>query len=258
MDLGALVVDTQWTAGYLAATIRIGAFVVASPFIARRVGLPGRVVFVLAMSLFLAAPVDRALDVAALVEMAVANVVVGVLLGFLTGLALNAFAVAGSLIDVSSGLAIGAVFDPLTGAQSSAFERLFDRTAVVIFFLVGGDRVLVAGLDASTRAVPLGRSVDVASALSGVMVEQLVLLFLAGLEIAAPALAALFLAELVLGLSSRLLPQANVFLVGLPAKYLLAMAMGAAVLIAFPTTVRWLVEQVETAFLVGLEGIRAG
>ena len=43
-------------------------------------------------------------------------------------------------------------------------------------------------------------------------------MLVAAVEMAMPALAALFVAEVVLGIASRFAPQANIFLLGLPAK----------------------------------------
>jgi flagellar biosynthesis protein FliR len=253
-----LVIDTSWTAGYLAAMVRIGAFVVATPLLSRRLPFAGRMAFVLSLSLFLAEPPGRELDLPALFEIVASNLAVGLLLGFLTTVLFNAFFIAGGLVDVVSGLAIGAQFDPLTGVQASVFDRFFDLTAAVLFFVIGGDRVLISGLDASVRAVPLGGSVEISPGLADLLAERITLLVLAALEVAAPALAALFLTELVLALASRLMPQANIFLVGLPLKQLLAVGLAAIVVASLPTSVHWFVGEMESTFLDGLAGMRPG
>jgi flagellar biosynthetic protein FliR len=60
----------------------------------------------------------------------------------------------------------------------------------------------------------------------------------AGLELAAPVLGALVLAEVVLALAARLAPQANVFLLGLSVKVALTIALLGAALALFPGTAR--------------------
>ncbi len=70
-------------------------------------------------------------------------------------------------------------------------------------------------------------------------------------------LAALFLAEIVLGLASRLAPQANVLLIGLPAKLLVAFSVLSVTLLLFPGAMDGLLGNVGKAFESGLRGLGA-
>ena len=86
----------------------------------------------------------------------------------------------------------------------------------------------------STTAVGLDGSLTLRDGLASVAADTLGRYALASLEIAMPVLAALLLAELTLGVASRLLPQANVFLLGLPLKLLVAFAVVGVTLVSFP------------------------
>jgi flagellar biosynthetic protein FliR len=55
--------------------------------------------------------------------------------------------------------------------------------------------------------------------------------------VAAPALAGLFVAEVVFGVAARFAPQANVFAIGLSAKLVAALATVGLVFAAFPEAV---------------------
>ncbi|MEO1062721.1 MAG: flagellar biosynthetic protein FliR [Actinomycetota bacterium] len=252
-----LTLPTGWTLGYVAAMLRVAAFVTSTPFLNRRMPLPGRIAFVLAVSLALAVPLP-ATDFGGLLAMAAANIAIGLLIGFVTGIVFQAFFSAGTVTDVLAGLGIGASFDPVTGAQASVFDRVFDLTALTVFMVVGGDHLMLSALDASTSVLPLDGTIEISSGLQGIVTEQLSILVLGAVQIAAPAIAALFLAEIVLGISARLLPQANVFLVGLPLKLLLGILAGTAVVLGMPTMVEWFIDHTEDLLRTLFSGIREG
>jgi flagellar biosynthetic protein FliR len=71
----------------------------------------------------------------------------------------------------------------------------------------------------------------------------------------AQVLAALFLGEVVLGLAARLAPQANVFILGLPAKLLITMTIVGATLLFFPEAMNTFERTLTDTFVDGLRGL---
>jgi len=231
--------DAGTVAGLLFAVTRVSGLVLGAPQLARRVPAVGRTALALSVGWFLSYPVDEAsLTTAGLVSGVVVNIVVGLVLGFIATLIFQVFSTAGGVIDITSGLGISAVFDPNSGVQVTIFERFFDLVAVTLFFVLGGPRLMVAGLAGTLRVVPLDGSIQLKSNLADLAVESLGRFFLAGLEIAMPALAALFLAEVVLGVAARMLPEANIFLLGLPLKLGIVLVAVVVVLLSFPAVTR--------------------
>lgn len=221
-----LNIEAAWAAGLLLALTRIGAFVVASPIYARAFPMTGRIAFTLVLGFFFAEPVTETIDLWFLVRAGAVNAAAGVALGFLTGLIFHLFAVAGSLIDFSSSLSTASIVDPVSGSRSAVFSRGFNLLAITLFLLVGGDHLVVAGLAATFEAVPAAGALTLTSGLADLAVSLLGQMILAAVELAIPALAALFVAEVVLGVASRFAPQANIFLIGLPVKVIAALATG--------------------------------
>jgi flagellar biosynthetic protein FliR len=164
-------------------------------------------------------------------------VALGILLGFATGLILYLFEVAGSMIDLTSGLSAAAVLDPSTRAQAGPFDRMLRMSAMAVFLVIGGDRMAVRALASSSEAVPLVSGFSVDGAIGRQIVASVGQLMVAALELAAPAVAALFLVELVLAVAARLAPQANVFILGLPTKLLVAFGVVGAVIALLPGSV---------------------
>ena len=213
--------------------------------------VPGQVrVF---LSLILAAlllPVVRT-PIPAHVTSNVLNLAVGMglelLLGFLMAyVALLFFAAAqfaGQLVDVQIGFGVANVIDPLTSAQVTLIGQLQYMAALWIFFLLDGHHLLLRGMVGTFAAAPLGHPLaDVAT--FGVLLERGGrLLFALGAQIAAPALTALFLSNLALGLISRMMPQMNLFLVGMPLHVLVGLLALAASLGIFTSVWRGAIDE---------------
>jgi flagellar biosynthesis protein FliR len=252
-----LALDAGWATGFLLGMIRVAAFVVVSPLLGRAMPAQGRMVLVVALGLFLAAPVPGATDLGVLLVAGFANAVVGAVLGFLTGLIFQLFPVAGSLIDTMSGLSVAQVFDPSQGEQAAVFARLFNLTALTIFFAIGGLHLVVEGLALSVQAIPLNGALNPQTGLPTLVLELTAQLMVAGLELAMPVIAALFLAEVVLGLAARLAPQANVFLLGLPAKIFIALSLVSVSLLIYPEIIDGAMAITRGTFVDALRGLGA-
>ena len=80
--------------------------------------------------------------------------------------------------------------------------------------------------------------------LAKLLTGDIAMFFLAALEIAAPLLAALFLAEAALGLLARAAPQMNVFQLGLPVKILVTLTLAGLALPILPDAVSGMANQV--------------
>jgi flagellar biosynthesis protein FliR len=230
-------VSAAWVAGLLLALARTAGFAASSPFVSRTLPPVGRLAFALGVSLALARPVEAMPGALALVGFTLANVALGILLGFATGLILYLFEVAGSMLDVTSGLANAAILDPTTRSHAGPFDRLLRMSALAVFFVIGGDRMVVRALASTADALPFVSGFAVPGSIGRDIVASVGQLFVAALELAAPAVAALFVAELVLAVAARLAPQMNVFLLGMPVKILVAFAAVGAVLVLLPGSV---------------------
>ena len=250
-----MVVDGGWIAGVLLAMSRTTGFTVASPLLNKSIPFAGRTAFVLASGIAFAGPVPGPLDIWTLIRLMLVNVAVGLILGFMTGLLFYLFDVAGNLIDFTSSLAAAQTFDPVTGHRGGVFGRIFNLTALTVFFAIGGHRLLVKGLHLSLEAVPLDGRINLDPGLADVALDTVSLMMVSAVEVAVPAITALFLAELLLGLAARFAPQANVFLLGLPAKIIAALATVSFVVLVFPEAISGVVEHMEDTFIRVLRGL---
>lgn len=229
-----LPVDAAWAIGLVLSLSRIAAFAIASPVTNGLIPATGRLAFVVAIALASTRPVPGTFELGELMAAAFVNVVVGAALGYVSGLILQLFTSAGGIVDLISGLSVSMVFDPMSGSQNGIFGRMFNLTAITLFVVTGGLGLLVSGLVASTRILPLDASLAPQVGLVGVVVATVSQLMRSAVELALPIMGVLMMLELALGLASRFAPQANVFMLGLPAKVFAAITVVGSSWVLFP------------------------
>ena len=223
------------------AAVRMTAFLVIAPPFSYK-AFPARVKAMLGVGLALAVaprvtPGYESLETGPFVLALVLEVVVGAVLGFLVFLVFSAVQAAGSLIDLFGGFTLAQAFDPQSMVNGAQFTRLFQMTALALMFASGGYQLIIGGLTRSFDAFPLGLGMDLARPLE-LMTHGVSQMFLATLQIAGPLAVVLFLADVGLGLLSRVAPALNAYAMGFPLKILMTVMLAGGVFLALPGVVR--------------------
>jgi flagellar biosynthesis protein FliR len=176
-----------------------------------------------------------------------AELIIGLVLGMGITVMIGGMQMAGDMMSRVGGMSLSEVFDPTTSANVPVFSQFLGLLSAAIFVVIGGHRILMAGLLDTFSTIPPGGCVATFLGPNGStpellkpLVELLTALitqsFHVGIRAAAPVVAAVLLATLVLGLISRTLPQLNVMVVGFGLNALLtfavfSFAVGAALLV---------------------------
>lgn len=220
----SLKFDEAWMLATVLLWVRLGALFFMSPFVsAAKVPATVVVVFTLALSgLFTMAFQTRATqplgDVVQLALAVAAELITGALMGFALQCAFAAFAMAGQVLDVQMGFGMGSIFDPVTRSNTPVLGSVLALFGVAFFFAVDGHHAFMRGIAFSVTAVPpgaLGLSISLAD-----LMRPVGAMFTSAIAVIAPTLFMLLLVELVLMMTSRVLPQMNIFFVAIPAKIL--------------------------------------
>lgn len=221
------VAAPQLVALLLAAARAAAWLVVAPPFATKSIPAPAKGVLAVGLALpvvpRLAGSVPG-LGTAELLSALAVQVLVGAALGFVTYLFFAAVQAAGDLIDLFGGFTMVQAYDPLSMSGASVFGRLHQLLATTLLFATGGHLMVVHGFLASYDALPLDGMLDL-SRTASVLVTGVGQFFLAALQIAAPLIGVLFLADLGLGLLTRVSPSLNAFSLGFPIKILLTLSL---------------------------------
>jgi flagellar biosynthetic protein FliR len=233
-------IDLSWLEATMLAAVRMTAFIVVAPPFSYR-AFPGRVKAMLGVGLALAvaprvAPGYESLATGPFVLALVLELVVGAVLGFLVFLVFAAIQSAGSLIDLFGGFTLAQAFDPQSMINGAQFTRLFQMTALALMFASGGYQVLIGGLTRSFDAFPIGLGMDLSRPVE-LMTNGVSQMFLATIQIAGPLCVVLFLADVGLGLLSRVAPALNAYAMGFPLKILMTVMLAGGVFLALPGVV---------------------
>jgi len=164
-----------------------------------------------------------------------AELVVGFTLGFAAGILIHAAEVAGDFIAVQTGLSGANLLDPLSETQMPVLGQFLGLTAMTSFLVVGGHRVVLETLGLSVEAVTPGSGIEVEGLRT--LVETGSHLFLLGLRMAAPVIAAVTIGNVALGVLARTVPQMNILMTAFP----LQIGIGLLMLAATLPLVAWLV-----------------
>lgn len=232
--------DLSWLEATLLAAVRMTAFLVIAPPFSYR-AFPARVKAMLGIGLALAVaprvtPGYVSLETGPFVMALVLELVVGAVLGFLVFVAFAAVQAAGSLIDLFGGFTLAQAFDPQSMVNGAQFTRLFQMTALALMFATGGYQLIIGGLTRSFDAVPLGLDMDLSRPVE-LLTTGVSQLFLSTIQIAGPLCVVLFLADVGLGLLSRVAPALNAYAMGFPLKILMTVMLAGGVFLALPGVV---------------------
>jgi flagellar biosynthesis protein FliR len=215
------VADVSQTAlKYWWPMLRISGFIAAAPQLSST-AVPARIkiVMTLALAVLIAPlapqPVGLSIFSGAGLLCAAEELLIGVAIGMMVQLAFEGLTLAGQTAAMTMGLGFATLVDPQHGSTSTVVGQLFLVFATLIYLAVNGHLVLLGALTNSFQTLPIGapnfdRNLLWAVATWGAGV------FETGLLIALPAVIALVIVNLALGVVTRAAPQLNLFGVGFP------------------------------------------
>lgn len=218
-------VDLSFLPAYAAAFMlifaRIGTMVMLLPGLGE-LSVPVRVR--LTIALLLAAvlfPLHRAayeinLQAPGPVLIALAQeLIVGVVLGLTARLTISALQVAGSVVAQQLGLGFVTTVDPTQGQQGIILGNFLTILGITLIFATDLHHLVIAALNDSYRLFRPGE-VPMVGDVAALVTRIVGGAFRVGIQLAAPFLVFGLVFNLALGILSRLMPQMQVFFVGIP------------------------------------------
>ena len=202
------------------ATLRVGAFLVASPFFgSRMVPLTVRIVFSVALGVGLVNQLNFPdLEIMMgrnLVPIIFQELFVGLACGLVLSICFASVILAGEKIAATSGLAFAAQIDPVSGAQSPVISQIFQLFLLILFFSLNGHLIVFELIYKSFNIVPIGsfynfnEVIEKAISSSNTIYSNAVIIVL-------PIVSILFFMNLGIGFITKSAPQLNLFSFGFP------------------------------------------
>jgi flagellar biosynthesis protein FliR len=209
---------SMWMGRMWWPALRISGFVLTAPAASEAV-VPGlvKIVFTLALAFLLAplveVPAGLSIFSAAGMLAAVLELLIGVSIGMVVQLTFEALVFAGQSISLTMGLGFATLVDPQRGAQVPVLGQMFMIFGTLTYLAINGHLMLLGALAESFHTLPIGAAhIGKDFLLSVVLWGARV--FDTGLLIALPAVVALVIVNLALGVVTRAAPQLNLFGIG--------------------------------------------
>ena len=217
--------DVSFLPAYGAAFIlmfaRIGTMIMLLPGLGE-MSVPARVRLTVALVLtFVLFPLHRAgytIDLRSPGPVIIAlaqELLIGMVLGLTARLTISALQVAGSVIAQQLGLGFVTAIDPTQGQQGLILGNFLTLLGVTLIFATDLHHLVIAGLHDSYRLFRPGE-VPVVSDVASLVTNTIAGAFRVGIQLSAPFLVFGLVFNVALGVLSRLMPQMQVYFVGVP------------------------------------------
>ncbi|CBH21841.1 FliR [Acetoanaerobium sticklandii] len=158
-----------------------------------------------------------------LIFMSFKEVITGLGLGLIAQLFFSIFASAGAIIDMELGLSMSQVYDPQIGGQVTVTSKFLDIFAYLIFLYIDGHHYLMRAIINSFYILPLGSAQISNDNFINFTSKLVSYIFVSAITIAIPIIISIFLGNLLLAFMAKIMPQMNVFIVGMPFKIFLGL-----------------------------------
>lgn len=190
--------------------------------------------------------VSASLNLGTLVLFVMKEVIVGITIGYAITIVLAGVQFAGYLIATDMGLSMANIFNPEMNEQTTVIGQLLNIVALLLFLIMDGHLFFIEALKSSFDIIPL---VSVGGLWSVSFMQAVVrltgMVFVIAVKIAAPVMAATFLATIGLGILSRIVPQMQVFVFSMGLKVGVGLLMLAGTVPMFLFMIKKILQQFE-------------
>jgi len=228
-------------AAFMLAFARIGAMVMLLPGFGES-NIPVRVKLAIALLLTLIImPLHRAayqIDLTSMTSLLVLmlhEIVIGIVLGATARVTLSALAVAGSVIAQQLGLGFVTSIDPTQGQQGLLIGNFLTILGLALLFATDSHHLVIGALNESYRIFSPGELMP-SGDIAALATRAFAAAFKIGIQLSAPFLIFGLVFNIGLGVLARLMPQMQVYFVGVPLSILAGFLIFALVISAMMGT----------------------
>jgi flagellar biosynthetic protein FliR len=227
-ELSGLIEDwPQYLTAAVLVMVRLSGLMVFCPVFSSSAIAPRiKAGFVFAMTILLAPAIATVPGARAVLDTraVLGELSVGLVFGLSLTLLNESLMFAGTLVGLQFSFSLVNLMDPNSMIETPVLGQMLGWLGVLVIIGSGLDRTVVAAVVRSFSAVPVGQAVMQAK--TGVALAMMASgVFLAGLQLAAPVIAAALAVEVTIALVARLSPQVPAMVVSIPLKTMVSYAV---------------------------------
>ena len=140
---------------------------------------------------------------------------IGIAIGLSAAMVIAGAEAAGEQMTTSIGLSGAAIFDPTNNTQGSLLATFMQMLSLMVLLIGGGHLVMLRALADTFRVLPLGMPLDLGLGFHE-LVKAASSVFSAGIQFAAPVVAAVLVMNIALAILGRAAPKLQVMSVAFP------------------------------------------
>lgn len=201
-------------------SLRVGAFLIASPFFGgTTVPVQARIIVAVLLGIAVASNVTvpswQSFDAMTGFQVILTELTLGIGAGLILTIWFAAALLAGEKIAASSGLGFAAQMDPDSGGQTPVVSKIFSIFLTVLFLSWNGHLVVLRAVLDTYQFFPVGSLPNIEALVAGGL-KAAGSMFFAATIIMLPITGFLVAINLAVGVISRSSPQMNLFAIGFP------------------------------------------
>jgi len=155
---------------------------------------------------------------------------IGFVLGLLVTIPFYVAQSSGSLVDFMRGAQSLQVTDPTTTTQTGPVGMFYNYILIVIFFFIGGPLLFIDAISKSYHLIPVDKFFNPNFLTASIPFWKLLIGLLnyilsMAIQLGAPAIIGILMADMFLGIANRLAPQVQIVFLGIPLKSWIGLAM---------------------------------
>jgi flagellar biosynthesis protein FliR len=236
-EVTGLIKDwSQYLTAAVLVMVRLSGLMVFAPVFSSSAIAPRiKAGFVFAMTILLAPAVAAVPGARAVLDgrALLGELGVGLVFGLSLMLLNEALTFAGTLLGLQFSFSLVNLLDPNSMIETAVLGQMLSWLGILVIIGSGLDRSLLAAVVRSFSAVPVGRAVMQST--TGVALAMMAGgIFLAGVQLAAPVMAAALAVEVTIALVARLSPQLPSIVVSIPMKTMVSYVVLIASLAVWP------------------------
>jgi flagellar biosynthetic protein FliR len=156
--------------------------------------------------------------------------IIGITIGFVMRIFFTAIEMTGDLIGMSMGMGFASFYDPQTQAQTQVISQLFTMFLILLFLNTNLHLLVIDSLVNSFYSLPIDQAhLNIRGFKDMAMMGAKI--FSIGLQLSLPAVTALLITNIALGVLTKAAPQLNLFGIGFPVTMAVGLAM---ILVSLP------------------------
>lgn len=221
--------------GFALVLTRVSSFLLVLPvFGARAIPMQIRAAAAVLLSLFFCTTAPLGIEPAQIstlgaIGLLAGETIYGLALGLIVALLFSVVQLSGHVIEQQMGLTMAEIINPLTDDEVGPLASLLEMIFLLLFLSANGHHLFLLILAKSYSVFPVG-TIPTLGTLVGGVVETGSVMFVASLRLAAPMIAAFLILMVALALLARLIPEMDIFFIGMPAQAALGLFLAAAFL----------------------------